>query len=86
VFADHDSVSQQHIAEFFALLGGGIREPGWQNTKLTRARLAVIPGYSHYNFISATELPPIITRYLTSSLEGTQAGAAAASAATPPQN
>lgn len=83
VFTDHDSVSQQHIAEFFALLGGGISEPGWQNTKFTNARLAIIPGYSHYNFISANELPPIVERYLTSSLEGSQEGAAAASAASP---
>jgi pimeloyl-ACP methyl ester carboxylesterase len=27
VFADNDSVSQKHIAEFFALLGGGVKEP-----------------------------------------------------------
>src|SRR6185437_71179 len=27
VFADNDSLSQQHVAQFFALLGGGIREP-----------------------------------------------------------
>jgi pimeloyl-ACP methyl ester carboxylesterase len=27
VFADNDSVSQKHIAEFFALLGGGVNEP-----------------------------------------------------------
>lgn len=64
VFADHDSVAQQHIAEFFALLGGGIREPGWQNTKFTRARLAVIPGYSHYDLDSAAEIAPIIQKFL----------------------
>ena len=34
VFADNDSISQKHIAEFFALLGGGVKEPGWQNTQL----------------------------------------------------
>ena len=28
VFADNDSISQKHIAEFFALLGGGVEEPG----------------------------------------------------------
>ena len=28
VFADNDSISQKHIAEFFALLGGGVKEPG----------------------------------------------------------
>ena len=50
VFADNDSVSQKHIAEFFALLGGGVREPGWLNTQLSKSRLAVVPGYSHYKF------------------------------------
>jgi hypothetical protein len=40
VFADNDSVSQKHIAEFFALLGGGVKEPGCQNTQLSKARLA----------------------------------------------
>src|SRR2546430_5296923 len=42
IFADNDSVSQKHIAEFFALLGGGVKEPGWQNTQLSMARLAVV--------------------------------------------
>ena len=44
VFADNDSVSQKHIAAFLALLGGGVKEPGWQNTQLSKARLAVVPG------------------------------------------
>lgn len=43
VFADNDSISQKHIAEFFALLGGGIKEPGWLNTQLSTSRLAVVP-------------------------------------------
>lgn len=68
VFADNDSVSQQHIAAFFALLGGGVKEPGWQNTKLSKARLAIVPGYSHYNFATATELAPIIDKYLADPL------------------
>jgi hypothetical protein len=34
----------RHIAEFFALLGGGLEDPGWENTRLTNARLAIIPG------------------------------------------
>jgi hypothetical protein len=83
VFADNDSVSQKHIAEFFALLGGGVKEPGWQNTQLSKARLAIVPGYSHYNFISATELPPIIEKYLADPLTNPPAGAAAASHAAP---
>jgi pimeloyl-ACP methyl ester carboxylesterase len=83
VYADHDSVSQQHIAEFFALLGGGIREPGWQNTKFTNARLAIVPGYSHYNFVSAAEIAPIVEKFLADPMTGASSGAAAASSAAP---
>jgi len=83
VFTDNDSVSQKHIAEFFALLGGGVKEPGWQNTRLSRARLALVSGYSHYNFVSAPELAPIIDKYLADPLSDPPAGAAAASQAAP---
>ena len=68
VFADNDSVSQKHIAEFFALLGGGVKEPGWQNTQLSKSRLAIVPGYSHYNFVTAPELAPTIDKYLADPL------------------
>jgi pimeloyl-ACP methyl ester carboxylesterase len=83
VFADNDSVSQKHIAEFFALLGGGVKEPGWQNTQLSKARLAIVPGYSHYNFVTATELAPIVDKYLADPLTDRPGGAAAASQAAP---
>jgi pimeloyl-ACP methyl ester carboxylesterase len=79
VFADNDSVSQKHIAEFFVLLGGGIKELGWQNTQLSKARLAIVPGYSHHNFASAPELAPIIDNYLADPLTNPPACAAAAS-------
>jgi pimeloyl-ACP methyl ester carboxylesterase len=65
IFADHDSVSMQHIAEFFALFGGGIREPGWVNPQFSRARLAIIPGYSHYNLVQGPEVAQVIERFLT---------------------
>ena len=83
VFADNDSVSQKHIAEFFALLGGGVKEPGWLNTRLSRSRLAVVPGYSHYNFISSPEVPQIVGKFLTDPLTNPPAGAAAASQVAP---
>jgi pimeloyl-ACP methyl ester carboxylesterase len=84
VFADNDSVSQKHIAEFFALLGGGVREPGWLNPQLSKSRLAVVPGYSHYNFITSAEVPQIIGKFLADPLTNALAGAAAASQAAPP--
>jgi pimeloyl-ACP methyl ester carboxylesterase len=82
VFADNDSVSQKHIAEFFALLGGGVKEPGWLNTQLSKSRLAVVPGYSHYNFIASAEVPQIVSRFLADPLTHPPTGAAPASRAT----
>src|SRR5215467_13058339 len=40
LFADNDSVSQKHIAEFFALLGGGVKE----HAQLSKSRPAIVPG------------------------------------------
>jgi pimeloyl-ACP methyl ester carboxylesterase len=83
VYADHDAISTRHMAEFFALLGGGLKDPGWQYTQLTNARLAIIPGYSHYNFYTAPELGSIIEKFLADPLTKPQGGeAAAASKAT----
>jgi pimeloyl-ACP methyl ester carboxylesterase len=83
VFADNDSVSQKHVAEFFALLGGGVKEPGWLNTQLSRSRLAVVPGYSHYNFITSSEVPQIVGKFLADPLTNPPTGATHASQAAP---
>ena len=83
MFADNDSIPQKQIAEFFALLGGGVKEPGWQNTRLSTSRLAVVPGYSHYNFITSLEVPQIVEKFLADPLTNPQSGAAAASQAAP---
>jgi pimeloyl-ACP methyl ester carboxylesterase len=83
VFADNDSIPPKHIAQFFALLGGGVKEPGWQNTQLSRSRLAIVPGYSHYNFTTSPEAPQIISKFLADPLTNPPAGAVAASQAAP---
>lgn len=80
VFADNDSISQKHIAEFFALLGGGVSEPGWRNTQLSKSRLAVVSGYSHYDFITSREAPPIILKFLADPLAPSASAAAASQA------
>jgi hypothetical protein len=73
-----DPISARRIAEFFALLGGGLRDPGWQNTQLTNARLAIVPGYSHYSFTTAPELGRIIEGFLADPLTKPRGGEAAA--------
>lgn len=65
LFADHDAVSTRHIAEFFALLDGGVRDAGWTGTpKYARARLAIVPGYTHYNFGMGPDIARVIEAYL----------------------
>jgi pimeloyl-ACP methyl ester carboxylesterase len=83
VFPDNDSIPQQRIAEFFALVGGGVKEPGWMNTQLSKSRLAVVPGYSHYNFITSPEVPHTIAKFLADPLTNASSGAVAASQAAP---
>jgi pimeloyl-ACP methyl ester carboxylesterase len=65
LFADHDAVSMRHIAEFFALFDGGVRDAGWEGTpRLARARLAIVPGYTHYNFGMGPDIARVIEAYL----------------------
>ena len=65
LFADHDAVSMRHIAEFFALFEGGVRDAGWEGTpKFSRARLAIVPGYTHYNFGMGPDVARVIEAYL----------------------
>ena len=65
LFADHDAVSTRHIAEFFALFDGGVRDAGWEGEpKYARARLAIVPGYTHYNFGMGPDVARVIEGYL----------------------
>ena len=83
IFADNDSVPQERVTDFFELSGGGVREPRWQNTQLSKSRLAVVPGYSHYNFITSPEVPQIVGQFLADPLTSIPTGAVAASRAEP---
>jgi pimeloyl-ACP methyl ester carboxylesterase len=65
LFADHDAVSTRHIAEFFELFGGGVQDAGWTGQpKYARARLAIVPGYTHYNFGMGPDVARVIEAYL----------------------
>ena len=64
VFADSDSVMPDHVAELFRLLGGGLRDPGVDRAHLPAARLAVLPGRTHYDIIEAPGLVPAVLPFL----------------------
>jgi pimeloyl-ACP methyl ester carboxylesterase len=49
VVGDADGLPPAHAVEFFGLLGGGLRDAGWDHSGMTRHRLAVLPGVTHYD-------------------------------------
>jgi pimeloyl-ACP methyl ester carboxylesterase len=69
VFADADSVSLAHMAEFYALLGGGQRDASWDYSAVPRNRLAILPA-THYDIIASPLLSPAVTPFLDGTLPG----------------
>jgi pimeloyl-ACP methyl ester carboxylesterase len=59
MFADADSIPVTHAAEFFALLGGGQRDGGWDGSGMTSARLAILPGTTHFTSFSS----PLVAQF-----------------------
>lgn len=64
IFGDADSVRPAHILSLFELLGGGLMDGGLDGSGMSTARLAVLPGTTHYNILSSTALEPIIRPFL----------------------
>jgi len=66
VFGDADAVRTEHAVQFFELLGGGKKDGGWDGSGMSSARLAILPGLTHYNMISSPELVSTILPFLDS--------------------
>jgi pimeloyl-ACP methyl ester carboxylesterase len=64
VYGDADSIPPAHAAEFFALLGGGLRDAGWDGSGRPASRLAVLPGRTHYDVSSSPELAGVVDGFL----------------------
>jgi pimeloyl-ACP methyl ester carboxylesterase len=63
VYGDADSIPPSHAAEFFALLGGGQRDAGWDGSLATDMRLAILPGLTHYNIFEAPHLAAVVSEF-----------------------
>jgi pimeloyl-ACP methyl ester carboxylesterase len=64
VVGDADSVRTSHAVELFELLGGGKADGGWDGSGMSRARLAVMPGTTHYAIFSSPRLASTVNRFL----------------------
>lgn len=64
VYGDADSIRPAHMVEFFALLGGGLRDAGWDGSGRPAARLAVLPGATHYDIFGSPALAAAVIPFL----------------------
>jgi pimeloyl-ACP methyl ester carboxylesterase len=64
VFGDSDMFTTPHIAEFYNLLGGNLRDAGWERENMSQNRLAIIPDRTHYDMFLAPELVPTVLPFL----------------------
>jgi hypothetical protein len=54
--------------QFFELLGGGKKDGGWDGSGISKARLAILPGLTHYTVFSSPVLPSTVTPFLDAPL------------------
>lgn len=64
VYADADAILPAHVAEIYALFGGGLGDPGWDGSGRPTARLAVLPGRTHYDLLQSPLLVPAVADFL----------------------
>lgn len=65
IAGDADGLPPSHAAEFFKLLGGGLRDAGWDGAHLISSQLAILPGATHYNIITRADLLlPVLLPFL----------------------
>ena len=65
VFADADSIRPDHMVGFYRLLGGGQQDASWDGSGRTHAaRLAILPGTTHYDIFASPALPASVIPFL----------------------
>ena len=56
VYGDGDMFRMDHIVKFYQLLGGGLRDAGWQRETMPQNRLAILPNLTHYDLFMSPDL------------------------------
>ncbi len=64
VFGDSDMFQPEHMVKFYQLLGGGLKDAGWQREHMARNRLAILPDVTHYEMGLAPALAATVIPFL----------------------
>ena len=72
VYGDADAVRTAHAVQFFELLGGGQKDGGWDGSGVSKARLAILPGLTHYTVFSSPALVAAVVPFLDTPMPQTK--------------
>ncbi|HEX6250997.1 MAG TPA: alpha/beta hydrolase [Gemmatimonadaceae bacterium] len=64
VFGDADMFTLEHVASFYKLLGGGLKDAGWMREHMSKNRLAILPNLTHYEVFMAPQLAATVLPFL----------------------
>jgi pimeloyl-ACP methyl ester carboxylesterase len=66
IYGDSDMFRPEHEVKFYQLLGGGLKDAGWQREHMSPNRLAILPNVTHYEIGTAPELADTALPFLNS--------------------
>jgi pimeloyl-ACP methyl ester carboxylesterase len=64
VYGDSDMIRPEHIVKFYQLLGGGLKDAGWQREHMAQNRLAIVPNKTHYDIFLDTDATQLVLPFL----------------------
>jgi len=64
VYGDADMMRPEHIVRFYQLLGGGLKDAGWQREHMSKNRLAILPNLTHYEMFMSPALVTTVMPFL----------------------
>src|SRR5438093_13117305 len=56
IYGDSDMIRLEHAVKFYQLLGGGLKDAGWQREHMSLNRLAILPNLTHYEMGLAPQM------------------------------
>jgi len=77
VFGDADMVRPEHEIKFYQLLGGGLKDAGWNRENMPKNRLAIVPDVTHYEAFATPRVAEAAVPFLNGDFDA-KGGAAPA--------
>jgi pimeloyl-ACP methyl ester carboxylesterase len=64
IYGDSDMFRPEHEVKFYQLLGGGLKDAGWQREHMSRNRLAILSNLTHYEMGLAPQMVETVLPFL----------------------